>query len=156
MEADKHTTRWRAYMKDCEALAGFVEPMEVSGRITRVAGLVMECVGLKLAVGSACTVPMPNGSRVEAEVVGFDGDRLFLMPQSDIEGLVPGQRVFPVEPMIPPPGSVTHARRRPSDRARRLKTAAARGQRRVVYNFDIHARRERFIPLARRFYRLPC
>jgi len=120
MEADKHTSRWRAYLKDCEALTGFVEPMAVSGRITRVAGLVMECVGLRLAVGAACTVPMPNGSRVEAEVVGFDGERLFLMPQSEIEGLVPGQRVFPIEPMIPPPGSVTHARRRPSDRARHL------------------------------------
>jgi flagellum-specific ATP synthase len=35
----------------------FVEPMQVSGRVTRVAGLVMECVGLKLAVGSACTDP---------------------------------------------------------------------------------------------------
>jgi flagellum-specific ATP synthase len=37
--------------------------MQVSGRVTRVAGLVMECVGLKLAVGSACTIPLPNGAR---------------------------------------------------------------------------------------------
>ena len=117
---DRHSARWQSYVRDCSALTGFVEPMVVSGRVTRVAGLVMECVGLRLAVGSACTIPMPNGARVEAEVVGFDGDRLFLMPQSDVEGIVPGTRVFPVEATIPRPGSVTHARRRPSDRARHL------------------------------------
>jgi len=49
----------------------------------------MEAVGLKLPVGSACSVPLPNGSQLEAEVVGFSGDRLFLMPQSDVEGIVP-------------------------------------------------------------------
>jgi flagellum-specific ATP synthase len=118
--ADRHTMRWKAYLRDCDSLLGFVEPMQVSGRVTRVAGLVMECVGLRLAVGSACTIPMANGIKVEAEVVGFDGDRLFLMPQSDVEGIVPGSRVFPVEPSVPRPGSVTHPRRRPSDRARHL------------------------------------
>ncbi|MDY7575003.1 flagellar protein export ATPase FliI [Actimicrobium sp. CCI2.3] len=96
--------------------------MQVSGRVTRVAGLVMEAVGLRLAVGSACTVPLPNGARIEAEVVGFDNDRLFLMPQSDVEGVVPGTRVFPVEAVqsLPRAGSVNHPRRRPSDRGRHL------------------------------------
>ncbi len=117
---DRHSARWSSYIKDCTAVTGFVEPMIVSGRVTRVAGLVMECVGLRLAVGSACTIPMPNGARVEAEVVGFDGERLFLMPQSDVEGIVPGTRVFPVETQLPRPGSVIHPRRRPSDRARHL------------------------------------
>src|SRR5471032_171984 len=118
--ANPHAGRWRAYLNDCSALVDFVEPMQVSGRVTRVAGLVMEAVGLRLAVGAACTVPLPNGGKVEAEVVGFDGERLFLMPQSDVEGIVPGTRVFPVEPAIPRPGSVSHPRRRPSDRARHL------------------------------------
>src|SRR5471032_463458 len=118
--ANPHAGRWRAYLNDCSALVDFVEPMQVSGRVTRVAGLVMEAVGLRLAVGAACTVPLPNGGKVEAEVVGFDGERLFLMPQSDVEGIVPGTRVFPVEPMIPRPGSLSHPRRRPSDRARHL------------------------------------
>jgi flagellum-specific ATP synthase len=82
----------------------------------------MEAIGLRLAVGSACTVPLPNGARIEAEVVGFDNDRLFLMPQSDVEGVVPGTRVFPVEAVqsLPRAGSVNHPRRRPSDRGRHL------------------------------------
>ena len=92
-----HSERWQAYLRDCRALVAIPEPMQVSGRVTRVAGLVMEAVGLKLAVGSACTVPLPSGARLEAEVVGFENDKLFLMPQSDVEGIVPGTRVFPVE-----------------------------------------------------------
>ena len=39
---DRHSARWKSYLNDCSALAGFVEPMQVSGRVTRVAGLVME------------------------------------------------------------------------------------------------------------------
>jgi len=114
--------RWQAYLRDCSELLQIAEPMQVSGRVTRVAGLVMEAIGLRLAVGSACTVPLPNGARIEAEVVGFDNDRLFLMPQSDVEGVVPGTRVFPVEAVqsLPRAGSVNHPRRRPSDRGRHL------------------------------------
>jgi flagellum-specific ATP synthase len=117
-----HSERWQAYLRDCRALVNIAEPMQVSGRVTRVAGLVMEAVGLRLAVGSACTVPLPSGARLEAEVVGFENDKLFLMPQSDVEGIVPGTRVFPVETVqsLPRPGTVTHPRRRPSDRGRHL------------------------------------
>jgi len=117
-----HTERWQTYLRDCGALAAIAEPMQVSGRVTRVTGLVMEAVGLKLAVGSACTIPLPSGGRIEAEVVGFENDKLLLMPQSDVEGVVPGTRVFPVEvaPSLPRPGTLDHPRRRPSDRGRHL------------------------------------
>jgi flagellum-specific ATP synthase len=96
--------------------------MQVSGRVTRVAGLVMEAVGLKLAVGSACTIPLPNGTRIEAEVVGFENDRLFLMPQSDVEGVVPGTRVYPVEVVqsLPRPRRCFASAPPPSDRGRHL------------------------------------
>jgi flagellum-specific ATP synthase len=117
-----HTERWQAFLDDCRELVAIAEPMQVTGRITRVAGLVMEAVGLNLPVGSACNVPLPNGSQIDAEVVGFDGTRLFLMPQGDVEGIVPGARVFPAEviPTLPGPGQVNHPRRRPSDRTRHL------------------------------------
>ncbi|HEY0847061.1 MAG TPA: flagellar protein export ATPase FliI [Noviherbaspirillum sp.] len=122
MTDPQHTERWQSFLRDCRSLVAIPEPMQVSGRVTRVAGLVMEAVGLKLAVGSACTVPLPNGTRIEAEVVGFENDKLFLMPQSDVEGVVPGTRVFPVEVVqsLPRPGTVDHPRRRPSDRGRHL------------------------------------
>ena len=34
---------------------------------------------------------------VEAEVVGFSGERLFLMPENNVYGLIPGARVSPIE-----------------------------------------------------------
>jgi flagellum-specific ATP synthase len=122
-----HNHRWQAYLQDCSELLAIAEPMLVSGRVTRVTGLVMEAVGLKLPVGSACTIPLPNGSQLDAEVVGFSGDHLFLMPQSDIEGIVPGSPVFPIEviPTLPGLGQVNHPRRRPSDRARHMPVGDA-------------------------------
>ena len=92
-----HTARWKAYLRDCDSLVNFVEPMQVSGRVTRVAGLVMEASACAWRSAAPAPSRWPTASRIEAEVVGFDGDRLFLMPQSDVEGMVPGSRVFPVE-----------------------------------------------------------
>jgi flagellum-specific ATP synthase len=119
---DSHADRWRAYLGDCSELAGIAQPMHIAGRVTRVTGLLMEAVGLKLAVGSVCNVALPGQSKLDAEVVGFQDDRLFLMPQSDVEGIVPGARVWPVEvvDMLPRPGQVNHPRRRASDRAKHL------------------------------------
>ncbi|HEX7633650.1 MAG TPA: flagellar protein export ATPase FliI [Noviherbaspirillum sp.] len=120
--ATPHSSYWQAYLRDCSSLLSLTEAQQLSGRIIRVTGLVMEAVGLRLPVGSACTVPLSNGSHIEAEVVGFQNDRLFLMPQSDVEGIVPGMRVYPLETAhsLPRPGSVDHPRRRPSDRGRHL------------------------------------
>ena len=131
MQTPSHSTRGNAYLQDCRELLAIAEPMLVSGRVTRVAGLVMEAVGLKLPVGSACTVPLPNGAQLEAEVVGFAGDHLYLMPQSDIEGIVPGARVFPVEviPTLPGLGQVAGARR-VAQVAGDLGLEGARGQER--------------------------
>jgi flagellum-specific ATP synthase len=89
----------------------------VAGRVTKVTGLVMEAVGLRLPVGSACAIHLNSGMKIDAEVVGFDGDRLFLMPQSDLEGVTPGTPVFPAEVTQETP---KHPRRRPSDRTRHL------------------------------------
>jgi flagellum-specific ATP synthase len=91
------TGRWRTYLHDCEEVAATVKPLAVSGRLTKVTGLVMEAVGLRLAVGSCCVVCLPNGQSVEAEVVGFSEDRLFLMPTNDVHGLTPGARGLQAE-----------------------------------------------------------
>lgn len=117
-----HSSLWQVYLHNCRSLVAMAEPTRTAGRITRVAGLVMEAVGLKLPVGSPCNVPLPNGTMIEAEVVGFQDERLFLMPQSDVEGIVPGTRVYPVEPVRPPPrtGPISFTPRRVDEHSRRL------------------------------------
>lgn len=115
-----HPEQWGSFLKSCGNAVAATEPFQRSGSLTRVAGLVMEAVGLRLAVGSGCTVLMPNGNQVEAEVVGFHGDRLYLMPTDDIFGLSPGAKVIPWESasILPAPGAPELPRRRASDRVR--------------------------------------
>ncbi len=72
-----------------------VEP-QAEGRITRSVGLTLEAVGLNVSVGRQCEVVNSDGRRIEAEVVGFAGDKVFLMPIKRVEGLQPGARVVPV------------------------------------------------------------
>jgi flagellum-specific ATP synthase len=97
-------------------------PIQVHGKLTRVAGLVLEATGLKLPVGSSCTIAKNGGPAVEAEVVGFSGDRLFLMPITDIHGLTPGASVTLIEPAQPRPRlhRAQHPFRRAADHAKHL------------------------------------
>jgi len=70
-------------------------PIIVEGKLTRMVGMTLEAIGCQAPVGAVCNIVAPNGTQVEAEVVGFSGDKLFLMPTEDIRGLVPGARVIP-------------------------------------------------------------
>ena len=122
-----NTARWQAYLRDCSQLLQIADPLQVAGRVTRVTGLVMEAAGLKLPIGAACRVLTDSGAEVEAEVVGFRDERLFLMPQGDTEGVLPGARVMPLEvaAILPRAGSLSHPRRRASDRSRHLPVGDA-------------------------------
>jgi flagellum-specific ATP synthase len=70
-------------------------PPPVEGVLTRMVGLTLEAAGCQAAVGDRCDVLGNDGARIEAEVVGFSGDRLYLMPTGDIHGLKPNARVVP-------------------------------------------------------------
>jgi len=67
----------------------------VEGMLTRMVGLTLEAEGCQAPIGARCDVLTPTGKKVETEVVGFSGDKLYLMPTSDIRGLVPNSRVIP-------------------------------------------------------------
>lgn len=67
----------------------------VEGHLTQMVGLTLEAVGCMAPIGSRCIVVSPSGEKVDTEVVGFAGEKLFLMPSGDIHGLVPGARVMP-------------------------------------------------------------
>lgn len=114
--------RWSGFLRDCGQAVATTTPWLVTGRLTRVAGLVMEAVGLRLAVGADCVVRLPDGHRVDGEVVGFAGEKLFLMPSTDVYGLVPGAKVIPAEsvPHVPRVGQPGIPRRRMEDRGRQV------------------------------------
>lgn len=98
-----HLSHWKSFLATCQKAAGHAEPLLASGRLTRINGLVMEAAGLKLPLGSACRILTRSGQSVEAEVVGFAGDKLYLMPSDDMFGLAPGAHVVPYEAQEPLP-----------------------------------------------------
>lgn len=67
----------------------------VEGKLTRMVGLTLEAIGCRAAIGEICEVINANGERIEAEVVGFAGESIYLMPTGDIRGLEPDARVAP-------------------------------------------------------------
>ena len=91
-----HVLTWQSRLDSTRAALQEVTPFDVSGRLTRINGLIMEATGLQLPLGSGCLVHSDSGATTEAEVVGFAGDRLFLMPSDDVYGLAPGSRVVPI------------------------------------------------------------
>jgi flagellum-specific ATP synthase len=70
-------------------------PPPVQGSLTRMVGLALEAVGCQASIGDSCDVMTSDGTSIEAEVVGFSGERLYLMPTGDSHGLGPNARVVP-------------------------------------------------------------
>ncbi|WP_158138770.1 flagellar protein export ATPase FliI [Vibrio metschnikovii] len=66
-----------------------------SGKLVRVVGLTLEATGCRAPIGSLCKVDTMSGE-MEAEVVGFSGDSLFLMPSEQVNGILPGAKVTPL------------------------------------------------------------
>ena len=69
--------------------------LRVAGKLTRVVGLTLEAIGCRAAVGSLCRIDTLDGY-LEAEVVGFAGEKLYLMPSEQLKGVVPGAKVTPI------------------------------------------------------------
>ncbi len=90
-------------MSDFSALDKALKSIEsitlakVAGRLVRVTGMLLECVGCRLAIGQRCRIEGGEGELVDAQVVGFDRDVTFLMPFKHPAGLIAGARVFPCD-----------------------------------------------------------
>ena len=114
--------RWARYLADLQDYASVPQPLDTEGSLVRVTGLVLEAAGVRVPVGSVCEVRSPGQAPVLAEVVGFNGDRAFLMPTGDLQGLASGARVLPrPAPNVPPRfGEENHPWRRTEDRGLHL------------------------------------
>ncbi len=94
-DPDALAPRWREALAARRARLGPPPRPLVQGRLVRMVGLTLEAVGCEAPVGGRCEVTGRDGTPVEAEVVGFAGERLFLMPTGELRGLTPGARVVP-------------------------------------------------------------
>lgn len=97
--SDPTAERRNIWMDRLRGLEERVEPprMVPTGVLRRMVGLTLEAEGCVAPVGARCLIATPDGTEVEAEVVGFGDDSLFLMPTGDIHGLTPNATVTPQE-----------------------------------------------------------
>ena len=90
-------SRWLGTLDNFEKRMASVPEVRRYGRLTRATGLVLEATGLQLPLGATCVIERHDSqgiSEVESEVVGFNGQRLLMMPLEEVEGILPGARVY--------------------------------------------------------------
>lgn len=89
--------KWLDALVKCEKEIVTLPPYRQYGRLVRATGLVMEVTGLSLPIGTLCLIERTSGERistVEGEVVGFNDHILYLMPLENVDGILPGARVY--------------------------------------------------------------
>ena len=61
-----------------------------TGIVTKVVGMAVESLGPKVNIGTLCTITGSSNEELLAEVVGFNGENILLMPLGDLSGVGPG------------------------------------------------------------------
>jgi flagellum-specific ATP synthase len=68
---------------------------EHSGYVSQIIGLTIESNGPAAKIGDICNIQTIRGEKsIPAEVVGFKGSRILLMPYGALSGVGPGSRVI--------------------------------------------------------------
>ena len=82
-------------MRSLIAAVERVDPVQVSGRVAAVHGLLIEARGglTRLSVGARVDIDRHNAPSLAAEVVGFRENRALLMPFCAVEGVAPGAEI---------------------------------------------------------------
>ena len=88
-EQEEHLVDFEKFHSALQA----VNLLNCQGFVTRVSGLTVESTGPMVGLGELCGISICDGRRVLAEVVGFQGERLILLPLEHIEGISPGDTV---------------------------------------------------------------
>ena len=62
--------------------------IRLSGRVTKIVGLVVESLGPAVSIGNICHIEnREDGLKIEAEVVGFKDERVLLIPLGQLTGI---------------------------------------------------------------------
>jgi len=70
------------------------EVIKSTGKVIQVVGLTIEAQGPAVQLREVCQIYNYKASGfIEAEVVGFKGDRILLMPLGELDGIGPGSQV---------------------------------------------------------------
>jgi len=70
-----------------------IDVVKFTGKVERIVGLTIESHGPAVEYGELCRIAKSDGTYLQAEVVGFNKNRVVLMPIGDMNGIVPGAMV---------------------------------------------------------------
>lgn len=73
-----------------------VDTVQVRGRVREVTGLIVRATVPQAHVGEVVEISGRGGMKTRAEVVGFQGEDVVLMPLGDAEGMGPQSQVEPL------------------------------------------------------------
>ena len=124
----QHQSKWLTSLGEHKSRLDEPAGIIVEGKLNRMVGLTLEAVGCQAAIGARCIVESPGGDSIEAEVVGFSNERLYLMPTGNVQGIRPNARVIPTDRVYDAPvgkallGRVLDGAGRPLDDKGPLKT----------------------------------
>ena len=86
----------KASQKFVSQIDGLTEELNIRtterlGRVTRVSGMTVEASGISAEIGAQCVIQIEEKKReIDAEVIGFDGSTIYLMPIHFLEGIKAG------------------------------------------------------------------
>ena len=64
-----------------------------TGRVRKLTGVLIESEGPSVSIGDICEVYLSEESKIRAEVVGFDGNKVFMVPFVNVVGIPNGAKV---------------------------------------------------------------
>ena len=67
--------------------------IRLDGKVSNVVGLVIEASLPEATLGELCQIHTRNHEIIRAEIVGFKGEKVLLMPLDQTVGIAPGSRV---------------------------------------------------------------
>jgi FliI/YscN family ATPase len=83
-----------AFLASCRTRLAAARPLRADGRVCSLVGNVIEGEGLRAPLGAVCSIePEPGSPSFVAEVVGFRGERMLLMPLVEQPAVGPGARI---------------------------------------------------------------
>ena len=83
--------------KKYHAAVDSIQPIKYMGIVKKQVGLTVEASGPQTETGEVCFIRVNSQGKernILAEVVGFNGENVILMPYDDIEGIYPGAEVI--------------------------------------------------------------
>ncbi|WP_019553198.1 flagellar protein export ATPase FliI [Propionispira raffinosivorans] len=92
---EMNTKKFMDAIQSCESI-------KMNGKITQVIGLVIESQGPNVSLGELCYVcsRLDNIEPIPAEVVGFRGGFVLLMPIGEMQGIGPGCEVISAQKVL--------------------------------------------------------